>query len=82
MTREYGHYINGSLVPGASGRFADIYNPATGEIQAKVALATSEELSAAVEAAAKAQPAWAATNPQRRARGHDEVWSPDQRAYG
>nr|WP_321456418.1 CoA-acylating methylmalonate-semialdehyde dehydrogenase [uncultured Cohaesibacter sp.] len=68
MTREYGHYINGSLVPGASGRFADIYNPATGEIQAKVALATSEELSAAVEAAAKAQPAWAATNPQRRAR--------------
>ena len=68
MTREYGHYINGSLVPGKSGRFSDIYNPATGEIQAKVALATVAELNEAVEAAAKAQPAWAATNPQRRAR--------------
>ena len=68
MTREYGHYINGKHVPGTSGRFADIYNPATGEMQAKVALATVEELNAAVEAAAKAQPAWAATNPQRRAR--------------
>nr|WP_319513454.1 CoA-acylating methylmalonate-semialdehyde dehydrogenase [uncultured Cohaesibacter sp.] len=68
MTREYGHYINGALVAGTSGRFSDIYNPATGEIQAKVALATTDELNAAVEAAAKAQPAWAATNPQRRAR--------------
>ncbi|WP_119308078.1 CoA-acylating methylmalonate-semialdehyde dehydrogenase [Cohaesibacter haloalkalitolerans] len=68
MTREYGHYINGKHVSGTSGRFADIYNPATGEIQAKVALATVEELNSAVEAAAKAQPAWAATNPQRRAR--------------
>nr|WP_319485749.1 CoA-acylating methylmalonate-semialdehyde dehydrogenase [uncultured Cohaesibacter sp.] len=68
MTREYGHYINGKHVPGTSGRFTDIYNPATGEVQAKVALATVEELDAAVEAAAKAQIAWAATNPQRRAR--------------
>ncbi|WP_321447059.1 CoA-acylating methylmalonate-semialdehyde dehydrogenase [uncultured Cohaesibacter sp.] len=68
MTREYGHYINGALIAGTSGRFSDIYNPATGEIQAKVALATIDELNAAVDAAAKAQPAWAATNPQRRAR--------------
>ncbi|WP_319497731.1 CoA-acylating methylmalonate-semialdehyde dehydrogenase [uncultured Cohaesibacter sp.] len=68
MTREYGHYINGKHVPGTSGRFTDIYNPATGEVQAKVALATVEELNAAVEDAAKAQIAWAATNPQRRAR--------------
>ncbi|SFO66681.1 methylmalonate-semialdehyde dehydrogenase [acylating] [Cohaesibacter marisflavi] len=68
MTREYGHYINGALVAGTSGRFSDIYNPATGAIQAKVALATIDELNAAVDAAAKAQPAWAATNPQRRAR--------------
>lgn len=68
MTRVYGHYINGALVAGTSGRFADIYNPATGALQAKVALATIDELNAAVDAAAKAQPAWAATNPQRRAR--------------
>nr|WP_321444019.1 CoA-acylating methylmalonate-semialdehyde dehydrogenase [uncultured Cohaesibacter sp.] len=68
MTREIGHFINGELVSGTSGRFADIYNPATGEVQAKVALATVAELDAAVDAAAKAQPAWAAQNPQKRAR--------------
>ncbi len=68
MTREIGHFINGELVSGTSGRFADIYNPATGEVQAKVALATRAELDAAVDAAAKVQPAWAALNPQKRAR--------------
>ena len=66
--KEIGHWINGTEVAGSSGRFADIYNPATGEVQARVALATQAELDAAVAAAAKAQPAWAATNPQRRAR--------------
>ena len=68
MTREIGHFINGKLVSGTSGRFADVFNPATGEVQAKVALATKQELDAAVDAAAKAQVAWGATNPQRRAR--------------
>ncbi|SEQ92678.1 malonate-semialdehyde dehydrogenase (acetylating) / methylmalonate-semialdehyde dehydrogenase [Faunimonas pinastri] len=63
-----GHFINGQHVPGKSGRTADVFNPATGEVQAQVALASADELQAAVDAAAKAQPAWAATNPQRRAR--------------
>jgi malonate-semialdehyde dehydrogenase (acetylating)/methylmalonate-semialdehyde dehydrogenase len=62
------HYLNGKLVKGTSGRFADVYNPATGEVQAKVPLATVEELNAAVADAAEAQVKWAATNPQRRAR--------------
>ncbi|MFT3689126.1 CoA-acylating methylmalonate-semialdehyde dehydrogenase [Paenirhodobacter sp.] len=66
--KEIGHWINGKLVPGTSGRFTDIYNPATGEVQARVALATLDELNAAIEGAAAAQPKWAATNPQRRAR--------------
>ncbi|WP_319533486.1 CoA-acylating methylmalonate-semialdehyde dehydrogenase [uncultured Cohaesibacter sp.] len=66
--KEIGHFINGERVAGTSGRFADVYNPATGEVQAKVALASTAELNAAVEAAAAAQPAWGATNPQRRAR--------------
>ena len=66
--QEIGHWINGKRVAGKSGRFADIYNPATGEIQAKVALATAEELDHAIAEAAKAQVVWAATNPQRRAR--------------
>lgn len=63
-----GHWINGKLVPGNSGRFTDVFNPATGEVQARVALATVTELNAAVDEAAKAQVKWAATNPQRRAR--------------
>ena len=63
-----GHFIGGKLVEGTSGRFADVYNPATGEVQAKVALASKAEMDAAVADAEAAQPAWAATNPQRRAR--------------
>ena len=66
--KEIGHWINGKLVAGTSGRFADIMNPATGEVQARVSLATRAELDAAVADAARAQVAWAATNPQRRAR--------------
>ena len=65
---ELTHYINGARVAGASGRFADVFNPATGEVQARVPLASKDELDAAVAKAAAAQPAWAATNPQRRAR--------------
>ncbi|OZA04526.1 MAG: methylmalonate-semialdehyde dehydrogenase (CoA acylating), partial [Rhodobacterales bacterium 17-64-5] len=66
--QEIGHWINGKLVAGTSGRFSEIFNPATGEVQARVALATAAELDQAVRDAAKAQEGWAATNPQRRAR--------------
>jgi len=66
--KEIGHWIDGKRVAGTSGRFADVYNPATGEVQARVALATKAELDAAVASAAKAQVAWGATNPQKRAR--------------
>ena len=66
--KELSHYINGDYVKGSSGRFADVYNPATGEVQAKVPLASEEEMHAAVEIAQSVQPAWAAINPQRRAR--------------
>jgi len=66
--REIGHFIGGKRVAGTSGRTSNVYNPATGEVQATVALASVEELRAAVENAKAAQPKWAATNPQRRAR--------------
>ncbi len=66
--QELTHYINGAHVKGTSGRFADVFNPATGEVQAKAPLASPTELDAAVEIAAAAQPAWGAMNPQRRAR--------------
>ncbi|MFM8751368.1 CoA-acylating methylmalonate-semialdehyde dehydrogenase [Rhabdaerophilum sp.] len=64
----YGHFIGGKHVPGKSGRFADVYQPMDGSVRAKVALASKEELRAAVENALAAQPTWAATNPQRRMR--------------
>ena len=66
--KEIGHWIDGRLVAGTSGRFADVFNPATGEVQARVALATAAELDAAVASAAKAQVKWGATNPQKRGR--------------
>lgn len=65
---EITHFIDGKRVKGTSGRFADVFNPATGEVQARVPLASKDELDAAVASAAASQPAWAATNPQRRAR--------------
>ena len=66
--QELSHFINGTHVSGGSGQFADVYNPATGEVQAKVPLASVEEVNEAVAKAAEAQVAWGATNPQRRAR--------------
>ncbi|EYD72419.1 CoA-acylating methylmalonate-semialdehyde dehydrogenase [Limimaricola hongkongensis] len=62
------HYIDGDHVQGGSGRFSDVYNPATGEVQARAPLASRAEIDHAVEIAQAAQPKWAATNPQRRAR--------------
>ncbi|KQX42021.1 methylmalonate-semialdehyde dehydrogenase [Devosia sp. Root436] len=66
--RTIGHFIDGVETTGSSTQFQDVFNPATGEVQARVALATEADLDAAVASAAAAQPAWAATNPQRRAR--------------
>src|SRR5271170_5391057 len=66
--REIGHFVGGKEVKGNSGRFADVFNPNTGEVQAKVALASRSEMEHAIADAQAAQPGWAAINPQRRAR--------------
>jgi malonate-semialdehyde dehydrogenase (acetylating)/methylmalonate-semialdehyde dehydrogenase len=66
--REIGHFIGGKPAAGISGRTADVFNPASGEITAKVALASVGEVDAAVQAAAAAWPAWATMPPLRRAR--------------
>src|SRR6478609_10855939 len=65
---DYGHFIGGKQVKGTSGRAGDVFQPMTGEVRARVALGSKAEVAAAVENALAAQPAWAATNPQRRAR--------------
>jgi malonate-semialdehyde dehydrogenase (acetylating)/methylmalonate-semialdehyde dehydrogenase len=66
--RSIGHFIGGREVKGTSGRTADVFEPMTGTVQARVALASKAELRAAVENAKAAQPEWGATNPQRRVR--------------
>src|SRR6478672_6294232 len=68
VMRDIGHFIGGKEVKGGSGRLGDVFNPNTGEVQAKVAFASKAEVGQAIANAAAAQPAWAATNPQRRAR--------------
>ena len=66
--QELTHYIGGANVKGTSGRFADVFNPATGEVQAQAPLASESEMAHAVDVAAKAQLGWGQVNPQRRAR--------------
>ena len=66
--RSVGHFIGGREVAGSSGKSGDVYDPNTGEVQAKVAFASRAEVEHAIAVAQAAQAGWAATNPQRRAR--------------
>ena len=68
MVRDIRHFIDGQAFEGASGRFGDVFNPNTGEVQARVQLATTGEVDRAVQSAQAAFEGWASTNPQRRAR--------------
>ena len=52
------HFINGQLVEGKSGTYANVYNPSTGEVIAEVPIATAEETREAIAAAKEAFPAW------------------------
>jgi len=67
MLRDIDHFIAGEAYQ-SSGRTGDVFDPNRGEVQAKVKLGTAADLQKAVDAAKAAQPGWAATNPQRRAR--------------
>ena len=62
------HYIGGRRVSGASPRTADVFNPATGQVARKVALASRADVDTAVASAVAAFPGWAATTPLTRAR--------------
>ncbi len=66
--RDINHFIGGAALVGSSGRYSDVYDPNSGLVQARVQLASTAEMDAAIANAAAAQPAWAAINPQRRAR--------------
>src|SRR5437667_4425605 len=66
--REIGHFIGGKRVAGTPGRSSDVFDPNTGEVQAKVSFANQSEVELAIAHAEAAQPSWATVNPQRRAR--------------
>jgi malonate-semialdehyde dehydrogenase (acetylating) / methylmalonate-semialdehyde dehydrogenase len=62
------HFVGGQVVAGTSGRAQDVFNPATGSVTGRVALAHAAEVNAAVASARQAFPAWSDTPPIRRAR--------------
>ncbi|WP_296816515.1 aldehyde dehydrogenase family protein, partial [Brevundimonas sp.] len=66
--RDIHHLVDGSSFTGGSGRFGDVFNPNTGEVQARVQLATEGEVDRAVQSAQAAFEEWSTVNPQRRAR--------------
>jgi malonate-semialdehyde dehydrogenase (acetylating) / methylmalonate-semialdehyde dehydrogenase len=66
--RHIGHFVGGRPVEGRSGRRGDVFDPATGERTASVALASRDEVGAAVAEARMAFPKWAGTTPLNRAR--------------
>ncbi|MES2337170.1 MAG: CoA-acylating methylmalonate-semialdehyde dehydrogenase [Pseudomonadota bacterium] len=66
--RTIDHLIVGRSGGGGAGRTGDVFDPNTGQVQARVTLGVQADLDRAVAAAQAAQPGWAATNPQRRAR--------------
>ncbi|HEX8626504.1 MAG TPA: CoA-acylating methylmalonate-semialdehyde dehydrogenase [Allosphingosinicella sp.] len=65
--RNIDHFIGGAALA-SDERQGDVFDPNNGGVQAKVRLGTASDLETAVAAAREAFPAWAATNPQRRAR--------------
>ncbi|MCK5446421.1 MAG: aldehyde dehydrogenase family protein, partial [Rhodospirillaceae bacterium] len=67
MTHQLSHFINGEAVSGTSGRTAEAFNPATGEVDAIVPLASKAEVETAIASAEAAFPAWSATPAARRA---------------
>jgi malonate-semialdehyde dehydrogenase (acetylating)/methylmalonate-semialdehyde dehydrogenase len=60
------HWVNGAEFAGASTRTAPVYNPATGEAQRQVALATTADVDHAVQAAKAAFPGWSNTSIAKR----------------
>ncbi|HJN23272.1 MAG TPA: CoA-acylating methylmalonate-semialdehyde dehydrogenase [Rhodospirillales bacterium] len=68
MPSELYHFIDGKRVAGTSGRFADVFNPATGEVTARTPLASADKVAQAILSAAQAAPGWAATPAAKRAR--------------
>ena len=68
MTSTYSHFLNGQAVASDSDQHSDVFNPATGEVIAKVPMATPAELAQAVAHAKDAAAVWGDMPSARRAR--------------
>ena len=68
VTKTLHHYAGGNKVEAEGSRFGDVYNPATGEVSAKVPFASTAEVDKVVQIAKAAFPGWAATPPAQRAK--------------
>jgi malonate-semialdehyde dehydrogenase (acetylating)/methylmalonate-semialdehyde dehydrogenase len=66
LPRTIDHWSNGEAYGGTSGRFADVTNPATGRVTGRVALASSSDAEAVIDAAHAAARGWARTSLARR----------------
>jgi malonate-semialdehyde dehydrogenase (acetylating)/methylmalonate-semialdehyde dehydrogenase len=66
--RLLGHFIDGHPVAGEASVSGAVFNPATGEVSARVALASAEQTRAAIRAARIALTGWAEVTPLQRAR--------------
>ncbi|MCJ1709150.1 CoA-acylating methylmalonate-semialdehyde dehydrogenase [Microbacterium sp. VKM Ac-2923] len=60
------HWFDGAAAPSASGRTAPVYNPATGAVQAHVALADEAEVDAAIASAQRGFEVWSEYSIARR----------------
>lgn len=63
-----GHYINGQVQEAGTEHYSDVFNPALGQVKARVALATTQTVNEAVAAAKAAFPAWSEQSALRRSR--------------
>lgn len=66
MTKILNHYINGEFVQSRSDRTAEVFNPATGEVESLAPMASASEVEQAIVAARQALPSWASITPLRR----------------
>ena len=90
---DIGHFIDGATIADTADRWGDVAQPATGEIQARVAFASNEEVDRAVDAAERAFGEWSSLTVVQRAaimfkvrellrRHRDELATPLVREHG
>jgi malonate-semialdehyde dehydrogenase (acetylating)/methylmalonate-semialdehyde dehydrogenase len=66
MTTTISHWVDGAVFDGTSDQWADVTNPATGQVSGRVALASQRDAQTVIDSAKKAAADWAGTSLARR----------------